>query len=132
VADHEDELLARWHRIVFERDLQGLNDILAVDITFFSPVRWKPFEGRLAAHAILSTVMEVFQDFAYHRQFADGQNWALEFSARVDDLSLKGIDLIRFNDHGQIQTFEVFIRPANALQAVTSSMGQRLAERGAL
>jgi hypothetical protein len=124
--------LARWHRIVFERDLQGLKDILAEEITFFSPVRWKPFEGRPAAHAILSTVMEVFQDFAYHRQFVDGQNWALEFSARVDDLSLKGIDLIQFNDQGQIQTFEVFIRPVNALQAVATAMGQRLAERGAL
>ncbi len=119
--------LAHWHHIVFARDLEALSAILAEDVTFRSPFVWKPTHGRLPTFVILSTVIDVFQDFAYHRELIDGDNWALEFSARVGDLSLKGIDLIRWNEAGQIVEFEVFVRPYNALQALGQQMQQRLA-----
>lgn len=119
--------LTHWHHIVFARDLEALSAILAEDVTFRSPFVWKPYHGRLPTFVILSTVIDVFQDFAYHRELIDGDNWALEFSARVDGLSLKGIDLIRWNEAGQIAEFEVFVRPYNALQALGQQMQQRLA-----
>ncbi len=125
-----DEQLKQWHHIVFERDLEALSDILAEDVAFRSPFVWKPYNGRFPTFIILSTVIDVFSDFQYHRQLVSGQTWALEFSARVGDLSLKGIDLIGFNDEGKIATFEVFIRPANALLALGEEMKQRLAEKG--
>jgi hypothetical protein len=126
MSESPDPRLEAWHRIVSERDLETLSDMLAEDIVFRSPFLWKPNEGRMAAFVILSTVIEVFQDFAYHRELTVGDSWALEFSARIDNLSLKGIDLIQFNDQGQIQEFEVFIRPANALNALGAEMGHRL------
>jgi len=43
------------------------------------------------------------------------------------DLSVKGIDLIRLDDDGLIVEFEVFIRPANGLQALGEAMARRLA-----
>jgi hypothetical protein len=48
--------------------------------------------------------MQVFEDFTYHRQLAsdDGLNVVLEFSARVGDKQLKGIDLVRFDEAGKI------------------------------
>ena len=52
----------------------------------------------------------------------------LEFSAQVGDKSLKGIDMIRFNEHGQIVDFEVMIRPLNALHDLAAEMGARLAQ----
>lgn len=119
--------LAHWHHIVFTRDLEALSAILAEDVVFRSPFVWKPYHGRLPTFIILSTVIDVFQDFAYHRELIDGENWVLEFSARVGDLSLKGIDLIRWNETGQIVEFEVFVRPYNALQALGQQMQQRLA-----
>ena len=75
---------------------------------------------------ILSTVSEVFQDFTYHRELVNGNNRALEFSARVGDLSLKRIDLIRLNEAGLIVEFEVFILLANGLQALGEAMARRL------
>jgi hypothetical protein len=120
-------LLDRWHHIVFERDQQDLQAMLDENVVFYSPYLWKPYHGRQAAWLILSTVSEVFQDFAYHRELVNGKDWALEFSARVGDLSLKGIDLIRLNDDGLIVEFEVFIRPANGLQALGEAMARRLA-----
>ena len=123
-------LLEQWHQIVFERDLEKLSAILAEDVVFRSPFVWKPYHGRVPTFVILSTVIDVFEDFAYHRELVDGDNWALEFSARVGDLSLKGIDLIRWNEAGQIVEFEVFVRPFNALQALGQQMQQRLAAKG--
>lgn len=118
--------LDRWHNIVFNRDLQDLQAMLVETVVFYSPFLWKPYHGRQAAWMILAAVSEVFQDFAYHRELVEGHNWALEFSARVDDLSVKGIDLIRLNDDGLIVEFEVFIRPANGLQALGTEMARRL------
>jgi hypothetical protein len=118
--------LERWHLIVFERDWEDLQDFLAEDVVFYSPFLWKPYYGRQAAWPILTTVAGVFQDFQYHRQLVDGDNWALEFSANISELSLKGIDLIHVDENRQIDRFEVFIRPANGLQALGAEMAQRL------
>jgi len=51
----------------------------------------------------------------------------LEFSARVGDRELKGIDMIRFDDEGKIVEFEVMIRPMSGLQALGDEMKRRLA-----
>lgn len=121
-----DNPLDRWHAIVFNRDTADLQEMLAEDVVFRSPYAWKPYHGRQSAWFILSAVMEVFEDFAYHRELIDGDNMALEFNARVGDRSLKGIDLIRLDSDGRIVEFEVFIRPFNGLQALGEAMAKRL------
>lgn len=126
----QNERLAEWHRIVFERDYPALNALLAPDVYFRSPFFWKAKEGSAIAGAILTAATAVFSDFAYHREWQDGNDWALEFSARVGDLSVKGIDLIRWNEAGQIVEFEVLVRPANGLQALGMAMAAKLAEMG--
>jgi len=77
---------------------------------------------------ILNTVVGVFEDFVYHRELstADGLNVVLEFSAKVGEKELKGIDMIRFNEQGKIVEFEVMVRPLSGLQALGEQMGQRL------
>ena len=42
-------------------------------------------------------------------------------------MSLKGVDIIQFNDAGQISDFEVMVRPATGLQALGAAMAQQLA-----
>jgi hypothetical protein len=78
-----------------------------------------PYPGAQAVQLILGTVMQVFQDFTYHRQLAsaDGLSVVLEFSANVNGKELKGIDLIQFDDDGKIVDFEVMVRPMSGLQA---------------
>ncbi|MNP64697.1 hypothetical protein D3C76_1602140 [compost metagenome] len=53
-------------------------------------------------------------------------NVILEFSARVGEKELKGIDMIRFNEQGRIVEFEVMVRPLSGLQALGEEMGRRL------
>lgn len=126
----QSKRLAEWHRIVFEQDYLALNARLAPDVRFRSPFFWKAKEGSVITGAILQAAAAVFSDFAYHREWLDGNDWALEFSAKVGDLSVKGIDLIRWNEAGQIVEFEVLVRPANGLQALGMAMTARLTEMG--
>lgn len=120
--------LARWHTMIACRDFAGLMDITRPDVIFRSPAMHKPYHTAPVLNLILSTVMGVFEDFTYHRQFAseDGLSVVLEFSARVGDRELKGIDMIRFDTEGRIAEFEVMIRPLSGLQALAAEMGARI------
>ena len=121
--------LERWHGMVAAGDLSKLPQLLDSDVVFRSPMAFKPYAGAPMVNLILNTVLKVFEDFTYHRQLAsaDGSNVVLEFSARVGERELKGIDMIRFDEYGQIIDFEVMIRPMSGLQALGAEMGQRLA-----
>ncbi|MEM9233788.1 MAG: nuclear transport factor 2 family protein [Pseudomonadota bacterium] len=120
--------LTRWHDIVAQRDLKALPAIVHPDAVFRSPVAHTPYPGAFALCLALNTVIQVFEDFTYHREFfSEADNSAvLEFSASVDGKSLKGIDMIRFDDDGLITEFEVMIRPKNALEALAAEMGARI------
>ena len=113
--------LKNWHQMIQTGDLSILNDLLADDVVFRSPIAYKPYEGKQVVFFILTNVIQVFQDFTYHRA-------VLEFSANVSGKSLKGIDMIRFNEHGQIIDFEVMIRPMSGLAALAEQMGARIAQ----
>ena len=122
--------LKNWHQMIQTGDLSILNDLLADDVVFRSPIAYKPYEGKQVVFFILTNVIQVFQDFTYHREFysEDGENAVLEFSANVSGKSLKCIDMIRFNEHGQIIDFEVMIRPMSGLAALAEQMGARIAQ----
>ncbi|GAB02825.1 MULTISPECIES: nuclear transport factor 2 family protein [Acinetobacter] len=122
--------LEQWHEMIKTHDLTSLNDLLAEDVVFRSPVAYKPYEGKHVVFFILTNVIQVFQDFTYHREFytEDGENVVLEFSANVSGKSLKGIDMIKFNKQGKIIDFEVMIRPMSGLAALAEQMGARFAQ----
>nr|WP_289814548.1 nuclear transport factor 2 family protein [Acidovorax kalamii] len=117
--------------MVASRDLSNLLSIVHPDAVFRSPMANTAYTSAPALMLALSTVIQVFEDFTYHRQLAtdDGLNIVLEFSARVGDKQLKGIDLVRFNEQGQITEFEVMVRPLSGLQALGTEMGARLGDK---
>ncbi|NHB57325.1 nuclear transport factor 2 family protein [Acinetobacter sp. 194] len=124
--------ITRWHEMLKSQDMSILNDLLDDNVTFRSPVAYKPYPGKQIVFFILTNVIEIFENFTYHREFYsdDGQNVVLEFSANIGDKKLKGIDMIQFNDQGKIIDFEVMIRPRSGLNALAELMGQRMATLG--
>jgi hypothetical protein len=122
--------LEQWHRMVATRDMRMLASIVHPDAVFRSPIANTPYGPAAALVLALGTVVEVFEDFTYHRQFAsaDGLNVVLEFSARVSGKDLKGVDLIAFDAEGRIVEFEVAIRPLSGLQALGEQMAARLGQ----
>jgi hypothetical protein len=120
--------LKHWHAMISQKDLSALPELLDPQAVFRSPMAHTPYPGAPVVSMILNTVMNVFEDFTYYRELAtaDGLNVILEFSAKVGEKELKGIDMIRFNEQGKIVEFEVMVRPLSGLQALGEQMGQRL------
>jgi hypothetical protein len=121
--------LSCWHAIIASGDTRRLRSLLAPDCVFRSPVAFQLYRGADRTELVLATAAAVFEDFKYHRRFIDGNDVALEFSARIGETELKGIDLIRFSDDGLITDFEVMVRPASGLQALGQAMAGRLGGR---
>jgi hypothetical protein len=121
--------LRRWHDMIARKDLSGVAELLDANATFRSPMAHHPYPTAPVVSIILNTVVQIFEDFAYHRQLAtpDGLSVVLEFSAHVGTRQLKGVDLIRFDERGKIVDFEVMIRPMSGLSALAEQMAQRLA-----
>ena len=120
--------IVRWHEMLETRDMSILNELLAEEVVFRSPVAFQPYPGKQLVFFILTNVIQVFEKFTYHREFIseDGNNVVLEFSANVGDKKLKGVDMIQFNEEGQMIDFEVMIRPKSGLEALAVQMGQRI------
>lgn len=120
--------LAAWHHMVATHELTDVESLIRPDASFSSPAYWKPYQGSAAVAHVLQTALSVFTDFTYHRQFAtdDGRNVTLEFSAKVGDLELKGVDLIAYDEDGLIEHFEVMIRPLKSLTALAEAMKARV------
>ncbi|NHC03182.1 nuclear transport factor 2 family protein [Acinetobacter sp. 187] len=122
--------MTRWHEMLDTRDMSILNELLDDNIVFRSPVAYQPYPGKQVVFFILSNVIQIFENFTYHREFysEDGLNVVLEFSANIGDKKLKGIDMIRLNEHGKMVEFEVMIRPKSGIEALAALMGQRMAQ----
>ena len=120
--------IARWHEMLETRDMSILNELLAEEVVFRSPVAFQPYPGKQVVFFILTNVIQVFENFTYQREFIseEGNNVVLEFSANVGDKKLKGVDMIQFNEEGQMIDFEVMIRPKSGLEALAVQMGQRM------
>jgi hypothetical protein len=129
-SEGAENSLMRWHELVAARDLSTLPELIHADAVFRSPVAHTPYQGREALVLALSTVINVFENFTYHREFAteEGRDVVLEFSAEVGGKKLKGADFIKFNEDGLIIEFEVMIRPASGLMALGQEMGARIGE----
>jgi hypothetical protein len=116
-----------WHRFVASGDRDLLAPLLSEHIVFRSPFVQSPIPGRPAALLVLTTVVQIFENFTYHRTFICGSaDVALEFGANIGKWQLRGVDLIKFNDAGEMIEFEVMVRPIKALAALGEEMGNRI------
>lgn len=120
--------LDQWHRMARALDMSDLASIVHPNAVFRSPVAHTPYPSREAVCLALGTVIQVFENFRYHRTFAEagGHDVVLEFTAEVNGKALVGADFIRFDEAGLITEFMVMIRPMSGLAALAEEMGKRL------
>ncbi|HEY2389182.1 MAG TPA: nuclear transport factor 2 family protein [Candidatus Binatia bacterium] len=121
--------IERWHEIVKARDVDGLDELLADDVVFHSPVVHTPQRGRTLTKLYLSAAVMVLgnDSFRYVREVVSGDSAVLEFVTRVGDTEINGVDLIRWNTDDRICDFKVMIRPLRAIQLIHQMMGAQLA-----
>jgi SnoaL-like domain len=121
----------RFRAAAESKDFSAIDELFSKDVTFRSPVVFKPYEGREAVAMILGAVVQVFEDFRYTDQVETGDAAALAFSARIGDRELDGIDFLHFNDEGSVDRLAVYVRPMSGVNALAEAMQRKLAEAGA-
>jgi SnoaL-like domain len=114
------------------KDFSAIDELVAEDVVFRSPVVFKPYEGREAVAMLLGAVVHVFEDFRYTDQVETGDSAALFFSARVGDKELDGIDYLQFDSEGRVDQMAVYVRPMSGVHALADAMKRKLEEAGAV
>ena len=120
--------LDTWHRLVRTQDPSGLPALLAEDAVFHSPVVHTPQRGRQLAVAYLGAAFHVFfnPSFRYVREIVGPTDAMLEFETEIDGITVNGVDVIRWNEAGQIVDFKVMIRPLKAINVIHQRMAAML------
>ena len=123
--------MARWHDLVRRRDVTGLDDLLADDVVFHSPVVHTPQRGKQITRRYLAGAFEVFCNpgFRYVREVVGKDDAVLEFVVEIDGIAVNGVDMIKWNDEGRIVEFKVMLRPLKAINIVHQKMAAILTQR---
>ena len=122
--------LAAWHQIVRSRDASQLAMLLADDVVFHSPVVHTPQRGKAITLQYLAAAMRVFlgDSFHYVREFGGDHAAVLEFNVEIDGISVNGVDMLKWNEAGQLVEFKVMLRPLKAVQLIHQKMAALLQE----
>ena len=130
--------IERWHEAL--RGESAGEDLLHEDCVFWSPVLFRPMEGRDLTALYLRAAYQVFpgdgadatdstdgpSGFRYTKRVLDGNHAVLEFETTMDGVSVNGVDIITCDDDGLITEFKVMIRPRKAVEKVQAQMAAML------
>ncbi|MEV6676182.1 nuclear transport factor 2 family protein [Streptomyces erythrochromogenes] len=122
------ETAERFRAAVEKRDLSALEDLFTEDIRLYSPVKFRPFEGRPMVLGLFGVLLRVFEDLRYVGHFegatetstdgAQAPAVVLPFRATVDGKQIHGIDMLHFDEAGRIKEFTVMVRPQSAVHTL--------------
>ncbi|WP_372768328.1 nuclear transport factor 2 family protein [Lutibacter sp.] len=122
--------LKNWHTFMETRNPKILDELLAKEVTFYSPIVWTPQEGKQITKLYLIAALEVFggknSNFTYVRQVIDKNQFILEFTTMIDGITVNGVDMIEVNDDDKIISFKVMVRPLKAINKIHEKMGEML------
>ena len=130
-----EDVVARWHRYMDGDLAGGLQELLADDVVFYSPVVFTPQRGKDITALYLAAASRALgggeeSTFTYTKEVLAGDTAVLEFETSVEGKYVNGVDIITCDDSGRIVEFRVMIRPLQAIQAVHEQMGRLLAAGG--
>ena len=120
--------VAGWLRIAHDRDASGLAALLADEVVFHSPVVHTPQRGKAVTTLYLSAALQVFGNpgFRYVREVRGERDAVLEFELEIDGIRINGVDLLRWDDAGQVIDFKVMLRPLKAVHLIQQRMASLL------
>lgn len=120
--------LANWHKLVKNKSPVGLEVLLADEVVFYSPVLFAPQVGKALTTMYLSAAFEVLFNGSFHyvREVVGDSSAVLEFEVDLDGVLVNGVDIITWNDQGEIVEFKVMVRPYKAINEVKERMLREL------
>ena len=136
--------LEKWYSVIKSNDLNDLEDLLAEEVVFYSPVVYTPQKGKEITKVYLISAKKVFGEiktkdikpmnkngeatFRYIKEIVNGNSALLEFETEVDGTYINGVDLISWDKRGKITEFKVMVRPLQAVTALHRIMQAMLKE----
>ena len=129
-----ENTIAAWHKIIKTKDAAGLDDILADNVVFHSPIVHTPQEGKPITKLYLTAALYVFNNdsFKYLREIISGNNAVLEFSTVIEGITVNGVDMITWGADGRITEFKVMVRPLKAINLIHKIMKLELQKQSTL
>jgi ketosteroid isomerase-like protein len=123
-----ENTIAAWHKIIKTKDAAGLDNILADNVVFHSPIVHTPQEGKPITKLYLTAALYVFNNdsFKYLREVISGNNAVLEFSTVIEGITVNGVDMITWGTDDRITEFKVMVRPLKAINLIHRMMGEML------
>lgn len=117
-----------WHHLLKNADVTALDQILADNSVFHSPIVHSPQVGKDLVKMYLSAAFFVFYNdtFQYVRQVLSGNDAVLEFKVDIDGIMVNGVDMITCDNEGKIVDFKVMIRPLKAINLIHQKMMEML------
>jgi hypothetical protein len=141
-----EAVVERWHQHLRGELPGGLDELLADDVVFYSPIVYTPQEGKAITKLYLQAAAVTLPGeapaaggsssggggggFRYTKQVMSGDTAVLEFETTVQGKYVNGVDIIRCDDKGRIVEFRVMVRPLQAVNIVHEQMRAMLESMG--
>ena len=118
-------------------DMDKLDELLAEDVVFYSPVVYTPQKGKDITKMYLMAAGGVFgegakdemsdsnksqSNFKYIKEIIGEKSALLEFETEMDGVYVNGVDVISWNEEGKITEFKVIVRPLQAVNMLHQKM----------
>jgi hypothetical protein len=123
------KFLEDWKSRLGDRD--KMEAIVADDAVLLSPAFYAPKKGKKYVMQVLGSVNGGMEDFTIQREWVQDDTVIFEFTSRLGDIQMKGVDIITINDDNKLQQIEVLIRPINALMAMAEHVKDGFKQRDA-
>ena len=134
-----EECIENWHALIRGEFPGGLDELLADDVVFYSPIVFTPQKGKDVAKLYLQAASSTFGgggaegsskgvggEFHYSKEVLSGNHAVLEFETKMGGKYVNGVDIITCNDEGKIVEFKVMIRPLQAVNLMHRKMAAML------
>jgi hypothetical protein len=120
--------IAAWHALMARRDMAALDDLLADEVVFESPVVHTPQAGRAKTAMYLRAADRVLNGgaFRYVGEWYAERSAVLAFQSEIDGLVVDGVDMIWWDERDRIVRFKVMVRPLKAIGALHERMRETL------
>jgi hypothetical protein len=120
----------RFFAAARDRDPEAASAELSEAVVMRNPATDDPVVGREAVTEALRAVESACDEFRHTHLLSglgeDGTRlFGLVFEAKVGEVRLGGVDLLRLDEHDKIASFTVAARPVSSLMA----LGARMADR---
>ncbi|MFP6562709.1 nuclear transport factor 2 family protein [Paraburkholderia sp. B3] len=109
-----------------KRHAEGTLAHMADDVVLHSPIAPAPIEGKQRVAHVLTQLLSTVDAFEPKRVLRDGADFVAIFTIRFGDHVINGMDHMRLNDAGLVDSMTVAWRPLPAIVAVQQKLAPKL------